>query len=121
LAQAEEPSLHGQIMLETLSQSLCGLTLLLWVLIATLSRTDRAENIAQWVMFFIALATAASLVYLDWTGGSIWGSAYLLKPLALICVAFAFLARLNIKGQNISQGMNPHEIMKMNRLAREEE
>jgi hypothetical protein len=37
------------------------------------------------------------------------------KPLAVLCLAFAFMARLNIKGRNISQGMNPHQIMKQNR------
>jgi len=30
------------------------------------------------------------------------------------------LARLNIKGRSVSQGMNPHQIMKQNREAEEE-
>lgn len=101
--------------LETLSQLLCGSTLMLWVLIATFSRTDRSENQAQWAMFGLALLTMASLILLDLQGGSLWGSAYMPKPLAVLCLAFAFMARLNIKGRNISQGMNPHQIMKQNR------
>ena len=106
---------------ETLSQVLCGLTLLLWVLIANLSKTDKAENRAQWAMVILSLTTMFSLLWLDWNDGSIWGSTNLANPLALLCLGFAFLARLNIKGKNISQGMNPHQIMKQNRLATEEE
>ena len=106
--------------IETLTQVLCGSTLLLWVLIANLSRNDEAENRAQWGMVILALLTTASLIYLDGTGGSIWGSTYLPKPLAVLCLAFAFMARLNIKGRNISQGMNPHQIMKQNRESEDE-
>ena len=105
---------------ETLSQLLCASTLMLWVLIGTFSRTDESENRAQWAMFFLSLSATASLIILDVSGGSLWGSTYLPKPLAVLCLAFAFLARLNIKGRSISQGMNPHQIMKENREAEEE-
>ena len=105
---------------ETLSQLLCASTMMLWVLIATFSRTDESENRAQWAMFFLSLSAMASLIILDVSGGSLWGSTYLPKPLAVLCLAFAFLARLNIKGRSISQGMNPHQIMKENREAEEE-
>jgi len=105
---------------ETLSQLLCASTLMLWVLIATFSRTDESENRAQWAMFFLSLSAMVSLIILDVSGGSLWGSTYLPKPLAVLCLAFAFLARLNIKGRSISQGMNPHQIMKENREAEEE-
>tara|TARA_Y100000588_G_scaffold352928_1_gene405976 strand:+ start:321 stop:689 length:369 start_codon:yes stop_codon:yes gene_type:complete len=122
LAQAEVPSPYRSIMdsIETLTQVLCGSTLLLWVLIANLSRNDEAENRAQWGMVILALLTTAALIYLDSTGGSLWGSTYLPKPLAVLCLAFAFMARLNIKGRNISQGMNPHQIMKQNRESEDE-
>ncbi len=106
--------------IETLSQVLCASTLLLWILIANLSRNDEAEDRAQWGMFILSLSAAVSLIYLDSSGGSLWGSAYLPKPLAVLCLAFAFMARLNIKGRNISQGMNPHQIMKQNREAEDE-
>ena len=105
---------------ETLSQLLCASTLMLWVLIATFSRTDESENRAQWAMFFLSLSAMASLIILDVSGGSLWGSTYLPKPLAVLCLAFAFLARLNLKGRSISQGMNPHQIMKENREADED-
>jgi hypothetical protein len=106
---------------ETLSQVLCGLTMLLWILIANLSQSDESENRAQWLMVCLSVTTAISLMWLDWQEGTIWGSSNLMKPLALLCLAFAFLARLNIKGKNLSQGMNPHQIMKQNKLANEDE
>ena len=105
---------------ETLSQLLCASTMMLWVLIATFSRTDESENRAQWAMFFLSLSAMVSLIILDVSGGSLWGSTYLPKPLAVLCLAFAFLARLNLKGRSISQGMNPHQIMKENREADED-
>ena len=105
---------------ETLSQLLCASTLMLWVLIGTFSRTDESENRAQWAMFFLSLSAMVSLIILDVSGGSLWGSTYLPKPLAVLCLAFAFLARLNLKGRSISQGMNPHQIMKENREVEEE-
>ena len=106
---------------ETLSMFLCGTMLLLWMLIATFSRSDIAETRAQWAMFFLAISTATCLMWLEVNDGTIWGSSYLPKPLALLCLGFAFMARLNMKGKNISLGMNPHQIMKQNRLAAEEE
>ena len=105
--------------IETLSQLLCASTVMLWVLIATLSQSDKAEDRAQWAMFILSLSAMTSLIYLDVSGGSLWGSDYLPKPLAVLCLAFALLARLNIKGRTVSQGMNPHEIMKQNREAEE--
>ncbi len=105
---------------ETLSQLLCASTLMLWVLIGTFSRSDESENRAQWAMVVLSLSAMISLIFLDISGGNLWGSTYLPKPLAVLCLAFAFLARLNIKGRSISQGMNPHQIMKENREAEEE-
>ena len=106
--------------IETLSQLLCASTLMLWVLIATLSQSDESEDRAQWAMVILSLSAMVSLISLDVLGGSLWGSTYLPKPLAVLCLAFALLARLNIKGRTVSNGMNPHEIMKQNREAEEE-
>jgi len=107
-------------LIETLSQLLCASTLMLWVLIATLSQSDESEDRAQWAMVILSLSAMVSLISLDLLGGSLWGSTYLPKPLAVLCLAFALLARLNIKGRTVSNGMNPHEIMKQNREAEEE-
>lgn len=122
MAQAEEPPSHGGLMelIETLSQLLCASTLMLWVLIATLSQSDESEDRAQWAMVILSLSAMVSLISLDLLGGSLWGSTYIPKPLAVMCLVFALLARLNIKGRTVSNGMNPHEIMKQNREAEEE-
>jgi len=34
------------------------------------------------------------------------------KPLSVLCIVVAIAARLNIKGQNVSFGANPHSIGK---------
>ena len=44
--------------------------------------------------------------------GELWGSNYLPKPLSLLCIIVAVAARMNIKGQNVSFGANPHSIKK---------
>ena len=93
---------------------------MLWVLIATFSRSDVSENRAQWAMVVLSLSAMVTLILLDLSGGSLWGSTYLPKPLAVLCLAFAFLARLNLNGRSISQGMNPHQIMKENQEVEEE-
>lgn len=100
---------------ETISVWLCSGMFLLWMMIATLSRTDESENRAQWFMVALSFLTAGALIWVDFEGGTIWGSDYLPKPLAVLCVVFAGMARLNIKGKNISNGMNPHQIMKQRR------
>ena len=58
------------------------------------------------------LATAGILWWLSLSGGELWGSNYLPKPLSLLCVIIAIAAKLNIKGQNVSFGANPHTIGK---------
>ena len=60
------------------------------------------------------LTTAGILWWLSLSGGELWGSNYLPKPLSLLCVIIAIAARLNIKGQNVSFGANPHSIGKEN-------
>jgi hypothetical protein len=39
----------------------------------------------------------------------------MIRPLAVLCILIALAARLNLKGKQLSQGMNPHQIMKENR------
>ena len=46
-------------------------------------------------------------------GGELWGSDYIPRPLALFCVILAVSARMNIKGENVSFGANPHSIGRM--------
>jgi len=98
---------------EDLSQLLCGVAFLLWMLVATLSRTDRSEDIVQYTMVAVCLAATFSLSWLAMIDGSMWGSSFLPKPLAVLSLVFAIVSRINIKGRNISQGANPHSIRRM--------
>ncbi|MBQ59844.1 MAG: hypothetical protein CMA66_04765 [Euryarchaeota archaeon] len=55
---------------------------------------------------------AVVLWWLALSGGSLWGSEYLPKPLSLVCIIIAISARMNIRGTNVSFGANPHSIGK---------
>ena len=98
------------VLLERLAEALCGISAVLFTFIATLSRSPRAEEIAQNVIFFTLITAAIVLWILSSSGGVLWGSNYLPKPLALFCVILAISARMNIKGENLSFGANPHSI-----------
>jgi hypothetical protein len=91
---------------EFLAEALCGVSAVLFTFIATFSRSPRAEQAAQNVIFVCLLAAAAVLWWLP----TFWGSSYLPRPLALFCVILAISARMNIKGENVSFGANPHSI-----------
>ena len=98
--------------IEQLAQSLCFTSAILFALIATFSRSEKAESMAQNAIAILLVSSAAVLWWLSLSGGELWGSNYLPKPLSLICLILAFSARMNIKGKNISFGANPHNINK---------
>lgn len=98
---------------EVLAQSFCGISAVLFTFIASFSRSPQAENMAQNVIFVTLLLAALSLWMIPSVGGMLWGSSYLPRPLALFCIVLALAARMNIKGENLSFGANPHKIAKM--------
>jgi drug/metabolite transporter (DMT)-like permease len=102
---------------EVLAEVLCATSAVLFTFIATFSRSPKAENIVQNIIFALLIAAAFVLWWLPTLGGELWGSDYLPRPLALFCVILAVSARMNIKGENVSFGANPHSIGRM----REEE
>jgi uncharacterized membrane protein YwaF len=106
--------------IELLAQSLCFLSAILFALIATFSRSEKAENVAQNAIAILLVASAATLWWLSLSGGELWGSNYLPKPLSLVCLILAFSARMNIKGKNVSFGANPHTIGKADQEEAEE-
>ncbi len=115
--RVEEPLPIGMYMVETesievLAQSLCFISLFAFVFIATFSRSEKLELMAQNFIMISLLITAVVLWWLSLAGGELWGSNYLPKPLSVLCVIIALAARLNIKGQNVSFGANPHNISK---------
>ena len=117
--RVEEPLLAGMCMVETeviefFAQSMCFISLTAFIFIATFSRSEKLELMAQNFIMTSLLITAATLWWLSLSGGELWGSNYLPKPLSVLCVVIAIAARLNIKGQNVSFGANPHSIGKKN-------
>ncbi len=115
--RVEEPLPTGMVMVETemieaLAQSMCFISLMAFIFIATFSRSEKLELMAQNFIMVSLLITAGVLWWLSLSGGELWGSNYLPKPLSLLCVIIAIAAKLNIKGQNVSFGANPHTIGK---------
>lgn len=115
--RVEEPLPIPTTMIETaiieiLAQSMCFISLFGFTFIATFSRSEKAELLAQNLIMSSLLLTAAILWWLSLSGGELWGSNYLPKPLSILCIIIAIAARLNIKGQNVSFGANPHTINK---------
>jgi len=115
--RVEEPLPTGRGMveveiIEALAQTMCFLSLTAFILIASFSRNEKLELLAQNFIMISLLITAVILWWLSSAGGELWGSNYLPKPLSVLCVIVAIAARLNIKGQNVSFGANPHSIGK---------
>jgi len=113
--RVEEPLPIGIDMVETefieaIAQSMCFLSLTAFIFIATFSRNEKMELIAQNFIMFSLIVTAVILWWLSSAGGELWGSNYLPKPLSVLCLVVAIAARMNIKGQNVSFGANPHSI-----------
>lgn len=114
-AHVQERQTPGRAMVdartaEFLAEVLCGVSAVLFTFIATFSRSPKAENAVQNIIFLCLLAAAGVLWWLPSLGGELWGSDYLPRPLALFCVILAISARMNIKGENVSFGANPHSI-----------
>lgn len=103
---------------EQLARWSCGLATMVFIFIATFSRSEQLEMRAQRFLGLVCIVAAASQAWLALNGDTFFGSANLPTALALVCVIVAIGANLNIKGKDLSQGMNPHQIM---RMIREEE
>ncbi|HIF16000.1 MAG TPA: hypothetical protein EYQ85_01950 [Candidatus Poseidoniales archaeon] len=109
----------GVELLESIAQIFCGLSLFGFMFIATASRSEKLESFVQWMVVACSLFAAIMLFWLWGAGGTIWGSEGMIRPLAVLCILIALAARLNLKGKQLSQGMNPHQIMKENRQEEE--
>ncbi len=100
-------------LIEQLTRLSCGLAIILFMFIATFSRSPRLERMAQRVLAVVSLVAAALLGYLEYTDGVFYGTTRMNTTLALICVVVAVGANLNIEGENLSHGANPHTIKKL--------
>jgi hypothetical protein len=99
--------------IEIMAQVTCSISLIAFTFIATFSRSARLELKVQNFIMVTLILSAILLWWLHFAGGTLWGSNYLPLPLSVICVIIALSARLNIKGENVSFGANPHNISKM--------
>jgi hypothetical protein len=100
-------------LIEQLTRTACGLAIILFIFIATFSRSPRLERMAQRVLAVVSLVAAELLGYLEYTDGVFYGTTRMNTTLALICAVVAVGANLNIKGENLSHGANPHTIKKL--------
>jgi len=104
--------------IQTASLSLCGLAVILWMSIGTLSRTTGREMAAQRTIASMCLVSAVLLFAQHHAGGELWGSRNVARPFAVVAVIVALASMMNIKGKDVQGEANPHSIM---RSRREEE
>jgi len=102
-------------LLEDASISMCGVAIILWMSIGTLSSTRRREVIFQRVIAALCIASAFLLIALHYSGGNLWGSRNIARPFAVISVIVALASMMNIKGKDIQGEANPHSMMKSRR------
>ncbi len=89
----------------------CWLAILAFTLVATASRNPTVEMAFQRFIMGICLTLSLTLIALWFNDEYMWDRADP-RPLAVVCVIIAIAARLNIKGENVSFGANPHTISK---------
>ena len=104
--------------IETLTRVTCSLSVIIFTFIAVFSRSEKTEKTVQRILAITCFTSAGLLFWMSFSGETFYGSTALPPALALSCIMIGLGANLNIKGTDISQGMNPHEMM---RLKREEE
>ena len=98
---------------ETISLTMCGLSIILWMSIGTFSRSIRGEVFAQRSIALLCITAALLLVVFNFMGGELWGSGNVALPMALVAVVVAISASMSLKGKDVQGETNPHEIMKM--------
>ena len=99
-----------RVVIRRLAGALCGVSAVLFTLIATFSRSENAELVVQNIIFSPLILAAVVMWWLYLSEGTLWGSNYLPLPLSVVCIVLAISARMNIKGENVSFGANPHSI-----------
>ena len=103
--------------IEDLTTIFCGIAVFGFTIVATASRNPKFEIIIQQIISFCCIFAAILLSIIAFNGGTIWSSKKLVPPLIALNIIITIAARMNLKGKQISQGMNPHQI---GRLTQEE-
>jgi len=93
--------------LESISLGMCGIAMILWMSIGTLSKTTQSEIIAQRIIASICISSAILLFGVHYSGGELWGSRNIARPFAVISIIVAIASIMNIKGTEIQKGSYP--------------
>ena len=99
--------------LETLSVSLCGISVILWMSIGTIARSEKAEIIGQRAIMSFCIMASILLFSLHSLGGDLWGSRNAARPMAVFSLVLAAASILNLKGKEVQGEVNPHQIRRL--------
>ena len=94
-------------MLESISLGMCGIAMILWMSIGTLSKTTQNEIFTQRVIASICISSSILLFIVHYSGGELWGSRNVARPFAVISIIVALASIMNIKGTEIQKGSYP--------------
>lgn len=97
-------------LIESVTNLFCGIAIFGFTIIATVSRNPKLEIILQQIISFSCITASFLLLLLAINGGTIWSSEKIIPPLIAINIIITIAARMNLRGKQISQGMNPHKI-----------
>ncbi|MBH33164.1 MAG: hypothetical protein CMB75_02040 [Euryarchaeota archaeon] len=106
--------------LETLSVSLCGIAVILWMSIGTIARSKKAEIMGQRAIMSICIFASVILFSLHFLGGDLWGSRNAARPMAVFSLVLAAASVLNLKGKEVQGEVNPHHIRRLRAMENEE-
>ena len=99
--------------LETLSVSLCGISVILWMSIGTIARSEKAEIVGQRTIMSFCILASILLFSLHYLGGDLWGSRNAARPMAVFSLVLAAASSLNLKGKEVQGEVNPHQIRRL--------
>ncbi|RAH16344.1 MAG: hypothetical protein CMB56_001005 [Methanobacteriota archaeon] len=102
-------------LIEGVTNIFCGIAIFGFTVIATVSRSPKLEIILQQIISFSCIMASFLLFLLGVNGGKIWSSEKLIPPLIALNIIITIAARMNLRGKQVSQGMNPHKIRNMNK------
>ena len=106
--------------LETLSVSLCGIAVILWMSIGTIARSKKAEIIGQRTIMTFCILASIVLFLLHYLGGDLWGSRNAARRMAVFSLVLAAASSLNLKGKEVQGEVNPHQIRRLRAEDRDE-
>ena len=96
--------------IESITNIFCGIAIFGFTIIATASRKPKLEVFIQQIISFCCIVSAVLLFVLAINGGTMWSSKNLIPPLIALNIIITIAARMNLRGKQVSQGINPHQI-----------